>query len=448
MRRAGLTLFTALALWLSFPGFALAHGIGGRLDLPVPLQFFVAGAAVVLIVSFAALVVLWDKPKLQDGPEYRSIRRRRTPFGWILGLFGVAALILVIGQTLPPLLGLERDPTRPTIAPVMVWVVFWLVVPFLGAVIGNWYTDLNPWRVIGAPVNKGRLPPPRLGVIPATVAFVAVTWLELVSPGSGNPVALGWAALGYTIYLLIVVTLFDSSSAMPAFDAFTSYNRLISSIAPVGRTAEGKLVWRGWLKALPTIPEWRGLWIFVIAMIGAVTYDGAANTGWFTTITLGVGDTVLGATVLLVATIGMVAIAYLAACWAAVRLSNGAQTASGAAQRFAHTLAPIALAYAFAHYFTLVIFEGQQMIAAISDPFGLGWDLFGTADRRIDFFITATEPIWYAQVASIVGGHVLGVTLAHDRALADFGADAVRSQYAMLVLMVGLTTLGLTILAG
>ena len=117
-------------------------------------------------------------------------------------------------------------------------------------------------------------------------------------------------------------------------------------------------------------------------------------------------------------------------------------------QRFAHTLVPIALAYAVAHYFTLVIFEWQQLFAAISDPFGLGWDLFGTADRRVNFFIVSSQPIWYFQVASIVVGHVLGVTLAHDRALADFGRDAVRSQYAMLVLMVGLTTLGLTILAG
>lgn len=121
---------------------------------------------------------------------------------------------------------------------------------------------------------------------------------------------------------------------------------------------------------------------------------------------------------------------------------------SRVASRFAHTLVPIALAYALAHYLTLILFEGQQLIAAVSDPFGLGWDRFGTAGRRVDFFITTAEPIWYAQVAIIVGGHLLGVILAHDRALTDFGRGAVRSQYAMLLLMVALTTLGLLILAG
>ena len=92
--------------------------------------------------------------------------------------------------------------------------------------------------------------------------------------------------------------------------------------------------------------------------------------------------------------------------------------------------------------------QGQQLVAAISDPFGLGWDLFGTADRRVEFFIATGEPIWYFQLASIVGGTVLGVALAHDRALADFGDDATRPRYAMLLMMVAFTALGLTILAG
>ncbi len=56
--------------------------------------------------------------------------------------------------------------------------------------------------------------------------------------------------------------------------------------------------------------------------------------------------------------------------------------------------------------------------------------------------------VWYVQVATIVTGHVAGVVLAHDRALADFGpVRGVRTQYAMLVLMVGLTMLGLLLLA-
>jgi hypothetical protein len=118
------------------------------------------------------------------------------------------------------------------------------------------------------------------------------------------------------------------------------------------------------------------------------------------------------------------------------------------ARSFAHTLVPIALAYAFAHYFTLVAFEGQLLIPALSDPLGLGWNLVGTVDYQPNYTWISPVIVWYIQLAAIVGGHVTGVVLAHDRALALFaGPGAVRTQYAMLALMVALTTLGLTVLA-
>jgi hypothetical protein len=87
------------------------------------------------------------------------------------------------------------------------------------------------------------------------------------------------------------------------------------------------------------------------------------------------------------------------------------------------------------------------LISTLSDPFGQGWDLFGTADRAINYWMSP-RVVWYIQVLAIVTGHVTGVILAHDRALAEFPpVRAVRSQYAMLALMVALTALGLTILA-
>lgn len=439
------------ALLLTMPKLALAHGIGGRLDLPVPLEYFVVGAALVLVGSFAALAVLWPRPRLQGGPIHRASRLVGPVFSVVAGT-GVLALLMVIGQLIVPLLGVETVIGRPSVAPVLVWVLFWLVVPFGGALVGDWYTDLNPWRSladglgIGDGERLGLLE--TLGVWPAAGALLLFTWLELVHPGSGDPATLATAALVYTGFLLGVAAYAGRETGLAVFDAFTPYNRLISSIAPIGRGDDGKLVWRGWLRSLPVIPEWPGLWFFVVVMIGTVSYDGASGTTWFGSVAGRLQDSSLGRSVLLVASVLVIAGGYWLTSVAAARLGQGNWTPRRVAQRFAHTLVPIALAYAVAHYATLVIFEGQQVIAAISDPFAVGWDLLGTADRRIDFFLTATEPVWYFQVASIVGGHLLGVVLAHDRALADFGAGAVRSQYAMLVLMIALTTLGLLILAG
>lgn len=428
----------------------LAHAIGGRADLPIPFSILVFSAAAVLVVTFLGLSVIWTRPRLQDGPRYEE-GLVTIPTRPVFGILGVLALVLVIGQVMPALLDLERETLRATIAPVTVWVLFWLVVPFLGALWGDWYTDLNPWRTLGG-VGIGRMERVALrhsiGVWPATVTLGVFAWLELIYPSSGDPVVLGIAATVYSVWLLGWMAAVGRETALAVFDVFTPYNRVISAMSPVGRRDDGRLVWRGWLRSLPVLPQWPGLWAFVATMIGTVSYDGSSGADWFRTITGGIGETMAGASFLLVAVVCVVMFGYYLACWAAARSSSGDWSAIQVAQRFAHTLVPIGLAYAASHYFTLIVFEGQQALAAVSDPFGLGWDLFGTADRRVQFFLTSSTAIWLLQVGFIVIGHLVGVILAHDRALLDFGPDAVKSQYAMLGLMIALTSLGLLILSG
>jgi len=115
--------------------------------------------------------------------------------------------------------------------------------------------------------------------------------------------------------------------------------------------------------------------------------------------------------------------------------------------RWAPSLIPIVLAYAIAHYFSLLVFEGQAFIALLSDPLGEGWDLFGTADDLIDFTVVSPNTIAYVQVAAIVFGHVCGVIAAHDRAVELYPEKvAVRSQYPMLGVMIAYTVGGLLLL--
>jgi hypothetical protein len=110
---------------------------------------------------------------------------------------------------------------------------------------------------------------------------------------------------------------------------------------------------------------------------------------------------------------------------------------------------PIAAVYVAAHYLTFLLFEGQAIKYLASDPFGQGWDLFGTASAAIDYSLISQNGTWYFQVAFVVVGHVAALILAHDRALSMYGQAslAVRSQYWMLGIMVGFTTLALWLLA-
>jgi hypothetical protein len=450
VRRLTTVLVTALAVTV-LPSTAWAHGIGGRSDLPVPLEYFLVGAGVVLAVSFGALAILWPEPRLQGGPRYRgpgfAVPR------WLTGTLqvaGIGALALVVAA------GLAGEDTGPNIAPIAVWVVFWLVVPFAAAVIGNVWSAVSPWAALGRVLRFGerrRSIPVGLGVWPAAVAFVAFTWLELVHGSAAQPVVLAAAAIIYTGTMLLSMATFGFDRTIESVDAFAVYHRLLSGIAPLGRAPDGRIRRRGWLRALAVLPQWPGLVAFVVAMIGTVSYDGLSVTPWWDDVSFAlVGraqDSEWFGTIALLSAIGVIGAGYFAASWWAARIAAtpgiGARTV---ARSFAHTLVPIALAYAVAHYFTLIVFEGQQLWAAISDPLGLGWDLFGTASYEVNYTWLSPTAVWYVQVAAIVGGHVVGVVLAHDRALALFPEEtAVRSQYAMLALMVALTGLGLTILA-
>ena len=147
----------------------------------------------------------------------------------------------------------------------------------------------------------------------------------------------------------------------------------------------------------------------------------------------------------------MIAVVIVAAAFVlAIELARRIGGRHGRLERdFAGTLIPIALAYVVAHYATLLIVGGQLAIPLASDPLGFGWDLFGTLDYRINVQPLSADQIWYVQTGALIVGHVIGLVLAHDKALAVFGTtrDALRTQYPLLGLMILYTTGGLWLLS-
>jgi hypothetical protein len=107
------------------------------------------------------------------------------------------------------------------------------------------------------------------------------------------------------------------------------------------------------------------------------------------------------------------------------------------------------VAYVGAHYLSFLLTQGQAIVPLASDPLGHGWNLFGGADRVVNYGIIGVTATWYVQVALVIGGHVAGLTAAHDRALVLYSQTrvAMRSQYWMLGVMICFTLLALTLLA-
>jgi hypothetical protein len=461
VRRFAVVLVLAASTVMGGAAPAFAHG-AGRADLPLPVSVFAAGASLVLVVAFAALSSRWTAPRLQQvvrGRSLESTRGVRVLLRSLRGI-GLVAFGLVAAARL-----FDGSGGVHNVAPPLVWVLFWLGVPFASAVLGDVWRLASPFRTLARWANRHRPERPdlaaRLGSWPATGMLLVFWWLALVYRDPADPLVVAVAALAYVAWMLALTAWAGVETGHEIGGAFHHSNGLLARIAPIGygrpegvgtaTAAPHTLVdlhYRGWLRTLPQAPIRRGLAAFVTTMIGTVAYDGLAATDWWGDVWRRTARTEWFGTIALLGTVAFVYGAFLLAAWAASRLVHSTLTPSEVAASFAHALVPMALAYLFAHYFTTVIFDGQLLVHAASDPFGYGWNLFGTADWRVVAWLSPTV-VWYVGLIAIVAGHVAAAVLVHDRALQVFGRRvAFRVQYGMLVLMVSSTSFALYVLAG
>ncbi len=453
-RRLPVALAGALALALAGAPPAWAHGIGGRVDLPVPRALFVWGAVAALVISFVALAALWREPRLEGDPARpvpgELLQRLLTAPGaeWAVRALSLAAFLLVV---LAALTGPAS--AGDNFAPLAVYVWFWVGLVFAHALLGNLWATCSPLDTLARLLALGEEPrwryPKGWGVWPAGLLLFAFVWLELVAPFGASPRVLGVAAVAYAALSLAGMAAFGRDAWTRGGEAFAVYFALLARIAPLARDGRGRVVLRPPLAGLPGIPPRPGLVAFVAVLLGSTSFDGFSRSKAWLGLTgaLSPGVRVLAGTGALLAAVLLVAGVYAAAM--AFAAAVGGARWHPLAVRFVHSLVPIAFAYAVAHYFSLLVLEGQLGLRFLSDPFGRGWDLLGTAGWSLNLALVSATTIWYVQVAAIVAGHVGGVVLAHDRAVAVFPAGvAVGTQYALLAAMVLFTVGGLLILSG
>ncbi len=135
----------------------------------------------------------------------------------------------------------------------------------------------------------------------------------------------------------------------------------------------------------------------------------------------------------------------LAAAWMG---RYGDRPARAYPRLMAGSIVPIVIGYATAHYATLLLVEGQRTAINFSDPLGRGWNVFGSAEMGVNSAIfNYPTLIAVIQLLAIVGGHVLGIICAHEKAIALLPPDrALRGQWPMLAVMIGYTCAGLVLL--
>ncbi len=503
---AATALFLATLLTLDGAPPAAAHGFGQRYDLPVPLSLYLGGAAAAVLFSFLLLGVFlrgaqgahrYPRINLLRWAPFRLITHPAVLVGVKAASVSVFALFLAVG-----LFG-NQHPLR-NLAPTLVWVIWWVGLSYVSALAGNLWAVINPWRAVfecaenlHGRLRAGRelslhLPYPRaLGVWPGVFLFFVFAWVELVFPGRAVPKDLAALAIGYSLLTWSGMYLFGRERWLQRGEAFSLAFGLLSRFAPTERRvtrralcescdldcragaecvdcpacfaraaeADRELNLRpfavGLLRADRASLSMMG---FILLMLSTVTFDGIMATpawAWLEDILFNLLPGPGAARLIAAQTMGLIAFpvlflaVYLVVIRCVVLVSGAGRSVGALAPIFAFTLVPIAIAYHLAHYLSFLVIQGQLIIPLASDPFGVGWNLFGTAGYRTNIGAVGARFAWLTAVIAIVAGHIIAVYLAHVLAMVALGggARALRSQYPVTALMVGYTMVSLWILA-
>jgi hypothetical protein len=469
---------------------AQAHAFGVRYDLPLPLWLYLAGAAGAVALSFVIMAVVF-----RDAPTHvRRLRIDLLRFGpmrilahpvvtGVLQAISVGLFFLILATGF-----FGTNDTLGNFAPTFVWIIWWVGFAYVAALVGNLWPVVNPWSIVFAGLeqlaglfgkqdwlNWGLACPRWLGVWPAVVLFAVFAWLELIYGRAKLPEDLATLILAYSALTWIGMAAFGREQWLARGEAFSLAFGVFGRFAPIGgpdRQSPDRPPHSLYLRPYASDlivdqPCHVSMTVFVLLLLSTVTFDGFKETPVWTElmqwgalepalypVRLAVNDfgfdflAVLSTIMLLLFPLGFFVV-YMA-------FSDFAKAASGSerplldiAGLFVLSLVPIAVAYHLTHYLAYLLISGQLIIPLVSDPFGFGWNLFGTAGYKTDIGVIGARFVWYTAVVTIVAGHVLAVGVAHFVALKTFDTAraALRSQYPVLVLMIGYTVMSLWILS-
>jgi len=478
---------TTSSIVLAMSGFcsaAQAHPFAPSYNLPVPFWMYAGGSLAALLLSFGA--VAWFAKARNPEPRVVDLTHSRVARVLLgratIAMLGVLSLLGLLLCIATGLLGTRNAFFNFNMT--FFWIVFVLGFTYVSAAIGNLYEQINPWKLIvtalantGLSMFEGRFVySARLGCWPALTLYAAFIAMELF--GRVGPLALGVMLLGYTVLNIVGAWLFGIRTWFERCEFFGLFFSLVSRMAPLQVVAPSPEVSSG--GGLKLQAPFAGLLqgralslgevLFVLFMLSSTAFDGLQATqvwarlfweDFAALLTPWIGDNIVHTYPLLrpmflayqVASLLLSPFVYLLAYAAALalmkRIARSEISVRELACRFAYSLLPIALVYHATHYWTLILTQGLMVLRLASDPFGIGWNLFGTALWLHKPVVPNMDWVWHTQVGLILLGHVASVVVAHREALRLFGTPrtAALSQLPMLALMLAFTVFGLWILA-
>jgi hypothetical protein len=365
-------------------------GHAGDAVLPAPTWLLAY-----LGLALVGLATLWAQSTVASAPRAGEAEPADSPPRWSAGLVisrtaGLAALVLTVVAAVV-------GPATPAgnLAPVLVLSIWWVGMPLVALLAGDVMRAINPFDSIAAlarlPWRTGRDAPAWAGA--GTLALFG--WYLVAYHRSTDPREV---AGGIAAYMAIVLAgaLLWGRAWLTREEGFALVSRSIAQVRR-GRTqslattatAAAACVWAG-----TTLFEALASTRFWVDVVG--TSEGWSRTAidslglaWMIAITGGV---------------------HLVAARVTARVTD--VEPATAASFLAPAPLLIALAWLLAHSGPALEVSVQNVMVLASDPFGRGWDVFGTSGRLVDYELLSDPVAGRLQLAVLAVGHAAAVLLA------------------------------------
>jgi len=478
--------------WLALvllPTAAIAHVFAQPYSLPVPFSIYAYAGTGALLLSFVVAGLFSAAPslgRLRVAPMALAEHGTALPVtASQVASVGLLALCIVTGW-----FGSQNAFVNFNMT--FFWIFFVLGLPYSVALLGDFYAPINPWKSLTVWLERGcgisfaarlRYPAAALGYAPALLFYMVFIWLELF--GELRPRGLSTVLAVYTVLNLAGAYVFGRQAWFKYGEFFGVLLRLIGLMSVNARpwgsddsaderrsnpAAVGRRFRPPFVGLLDESASHLSLVLFILFALSSTAFDGLHSTlpwvslywkhlypeiaPWFSPAP---GQQFLLSTKIYYVwqwlSLLLSPLIYLALFAGFVRLAKAVTRSpvptGELVLRFSMSLVPIAFVYHLTHYYTVFLVQAGQIVKLVSDPFGFGWNLFGTARWTIEPVMLDVGSIWLTQVVLIVAGHIVSVYLAHVEALRIFGSarPAALSQLPMLALMMMFTNLGLWILS-
>jgi hypothetical protein len=445
-RAALVGLFSLVLGGVLLAGPALAHGGSLRSapprSLSVPLWLFLATGGGIVGASFLLASFVTDRAFVRLVHEWRRVRS--LPAADLLirvgNAVGVLGLVAVVGVGL-------FGPAQPlrNLGVLVVWVGWWAGFAMTTYLVGNTWPALNPWRTVaGYLPSLDRPYPERFGSWPAVVGLLGLVWLEVVSPLADDPRLLAGVVLAYTVVTLAGCVAFGREVWFDRVDPVSRVFRYYGAVAPLHREGDGvalRIPGTGLEDA--DLVTTRSEVAFVVALLWVTTYDGlVATPPWrdFATALVGLGvPAVLLYPAALLAGFGFFYGAFRLAVRSGRRRAETYLPEARMARRFAPSLLAIAAGYHAAHYLGYFVELSPALLGALASPLAPPSP------------VAVVLPGWFQglALAFVLLGHLVAIWVAHATSFELFPGriQAVRSQYALTLVMVFYTMTSLLIVS-